>query len=261
MRIAITGCSTGIGAAVVEKLLQSGHEVVAYDLNKPSASVSQWIETDLSNPESIAAAIDQTTGSFDVLINNAGLPPKKDAAALVLQVNFLGFRQFLTGMLDKLNDGASIVNTASRAGAMWRDNIEQVKALMAMPDHQNLDAFIKQHDINHVRAYNLSKEAVIVFTLAEAEAVLQRGMRINSVSPAAVSTAILDDFVEAFGDRVAKNIARVGRAGTAEEIADVIVFLAQPESGWLKGIDIAVDGGMGAINIAEQLKLASVLTK
>jgi len=260
MRIAITGCSTGIGAAAVEKLLQLGHEIVAYDLHKPSASVSQWIETDLSNPDSITAAIDQTTGSFDVLINNAGLPPKKDDAALVLQVNFLGFRQFLVSMLDKLNDGASIVNTASRAGAMWRENIEQVNALIALQDQTELDAFIEQQEINHVRAYNLSKEAVIVFTIAEAEAVLQRGMRINSVSPAAVSTAILDDFVEAFGERVAKNIARVGRAGSAEEIADVIVFLALPESRWLKGIDITVDGGMGAINTAEQLKLASALT-
>ena len=110
--------------------------------------------------------------------------------------------------------------------------------------------------IDHVRAYNLSKEAVIVLTIAETEALFARGLRMNTVSPAAVSTGILDDFVTAFGERVAKNIARAGRPGLPDEVADVILFLASPESRWLKGIDIPVDGGMGAMAVSDMIGLA-----
>lgn len=257
MRVAITGAATGIGASVARKMKSVGHELIAYDLHEPDAAiVDQWLQIDLSDPASITNALKSTTGTFDILINNAGLPPKKDTAELVLSVNFFGFRQFLTGMTDKLNADGAIVNTASRAGAMWRDNIEQVKSLLEVSSQQELRQFIKQHNIDDVRAYNLSKEAVIVYTATQAENMLQRGFRMNSVSPAAVSTDILDDFVQAFGDKVAKNIARVGRAGTAEEVADVIIFLASPESKWLKGIDVVVDGGMGALLLSDQLAIS-----
>ena len=82
-----------------------------------------------------------------------------------------------------------------------------------------------------------------------------RGLRMNSVSPAAVSTGILDDFVNAFGDKVANNLKRVGRAGTADEVADVIVFLSRPESHWVRGNDVVIDGGMSAMITAEKLGL------
>ena len=93
-----------------------------------------------------------------------------------------------------------------------------------------LDAFIQAHGIDGTRTYNLSKEAVIVLTQTLTEPLIARDIRVSSVSPAAVSTGILQDFVTAFGERVAKNIARVGRPGDADEVADVIVFLASPES-------------------------------
>ena len=59
----------------------------------------------------------------------------------------------------------------------------------------------------------------------------------------------------AFGERVARAIERVGRPGLPGEIAEVIVFLASPESHWLKGNDITIDGGMSALATADQLGL------
>ncbi len=254
MRVALTGGATGIGAAVAEKLMSAGHDVVAFDISEPSQPVTQWIQTDLSDPTSIASALDSATGTFDALINNAGLPPREGLEITILQVNFFGMRAFLTGMLDKLNPGASIVNTASRAGAMWRDNLDEVKALMAL-DPQDLSDFIASRSMDATRAYNLSKEAVIVLTMAQTEAMIQRGLRMNSVSPAAVSTGILDDFTKAFGPKVAKNIARAGRPGMPEEIADIILFLASPQSAWIKGQDITIDGGMSAMGMTDMMGL------
>lgn len=255
MRVALTGGATGIGAAVAAKLKAAGHHVTAFDISAPEG-VDRWVKTDLSDRASIAAAIEAVDGPYDALINNAGLPPREGLTDVILRVNYFGLKAFMDGMLGKLAPGASIVNTASRAGAMWRDNLDEVKALMAI-EADDVPGFVAERKMNATRAYNLSKEAVIVMTLAQTEAMIERGLRMNSVSPAAVSTGILDDFVSAFGERVAKNIARVGRAGLPEEVADVIIFLASPESHWIKGTDIVIDGGMGALAQTDMLNLPS----
>jgi len=255
MRIALTGGATGIGAATAARLKSTGCEITAFDIVKPQANVDTWIPLDLSSEASIADAQESAAGPFDALINNAGLPPREGLGVKVLEVNYFGLKAFTEGMLDKLGDQAAIVNVASRAGAMWRQNIEQVKALMALPDLSEIPDFLAANDIDHVRAYDLSKEAVIVWTMANTERLIARGLRANTVSPAAVSTGILDDFLVAFGARAAKSIARAGRPGTAEEIADVISFLASPQSRWLKGIDITIDGGMSAMAQSGMLDL------
>lgn len=254
MRIALTGGATGIGAEVAAKLKAAGHHVTAFDISEPTVSVDSWVQTDLGQPASIAAAISAVDGPFDALINNAGLPPREGLSELILRVNYFGLKALLDGMLGKLSPGAAIVNTASRAGAMWRQNLDEVKALMAL-DPSDLPQFLSEQNMDATRAYNLSKEAVIVLTMAETENMIARGFRMNAVSPAAVSTGILDDFVTAFGDKVARNIARVGRPGLPGEVADVILFLISKESNWLNGTEITVDGGMGALAQTEMLGL------
>lgn len=254
MRVALTGGATGIGAALVQKLHDRGHETVVFDMAEPSGSKAKWIEVDLNDPASIENALAQAEGPFDALINNAGLPPREGLKEKILRVNYCGFKAFLDGMESKLADGAAIVNTASRAGAMWQQNLAQVKALMAC-GWDDISAFISAHEIDDTRAYNLSKEAVIVYGLSQTERMIQNGWRMNSVSPAAVSTGILDDFTKAFGPKVAKNIERAGRPGYPDEIADIIILLASPESGWIKGQDITIDGGMSAMAMTDMMEL------
>lgn len=254
MRIALTGGATGIGHEVADRLTQEGHSVHVFDIKKPTANVERWIKTDLSNNTSIQTAIDASEGPYDALINNAGLPPREGLEAKVLQVNFFGLRTFLDGMLNRLADGAAIVNTASRAGAQWRENFEEIKAIMNL-DEKNLAGFIQERNINPARAYNLSKEAVIVMTASYTEKLLTHGLRMNTVSPAAVSTDILQDFHTAFGEGVAKNVARVGRAGNPDEIADVILFLVSDKSRWINGQDLVIDGGMSAMLMSDALDL------
>jgi NAD(P)-dependent dehydrogenase (short-subunit alcohol dehydrogenase family) len=254
MKIALTGGATGIGAEVAAKLKAQGHHITAFDISEPQDTVDHWIKTDLSDPASVQAALNEAKGPFDVLINNAGLPPRDGLEEAILRVNYFGLKAFMDGLLDKLGNGASIINTASRAGAQWRENLEEVKALMAL-DPAELGAFVAQRKITPTRAYNLSKEALIVLGMAMTEGLVARNLRINSVSPAAVSTSILEDFAVAFGDKMAKNVARTGRPGLPGEIADVIVFLASPQSGWIKGQDLVIDGGMSAMVMSDALGL------
>lgn len=256
MRAVITGAATGIGAATVTKLKARGYEVVAFDIAEP-ANVDQWIPVDMSDSASITQAVSQVSGRFDCLINNAGLPPREGLVKAILAVNFTGLVQMTDALIPSLAEGASIVHTASRAGAAWRDNIEQVKALLQVSNAAALDAFIAEQQINHIRAYNLSKEAVIAWSLAQTERMTALGLRMNTVSPAAVSTGILEDFAAAFGEKMAKNVARVGRPGLPEEVADLIVFLASQDSNWLRGNDFCLDGGMSAMAVSDQLGLTA----
>lgn len=252
MKVALTGGATGIGAETAAKLVAAGHEVTAFDIARPGVAGVEWIACDLSDAEAIRAAVAQAGGPFDALVNNAGLPPREGMAELVLRVNFIGLRQFMEAMLDKLSPGAAIVNTASRAGAGWQENLDEVKALMAL-DPADLAGFVAGRGIDATRAYNLSKEALIVLTMAETERMVARGFRMNSVSPGAVSTGILQDFAAAFGERMARNVARAGRPCTPAEVADLILFLISPQSAWIKGQDITIDGGMSAMAAADRL--------
>ena len=78
MRVALTGGSSGIGAAVAARLKRDGHHVTAFDLTEPSENIDAWVELNLTDAVSIAAAAAKVSDqSFDVLINNAGLPPRE----------------------------------------------------------------------------------------------------------------------------------------------------------------------------------------
>jgi NAD(P)-dependent dehydrogenase (short-subunit alcohol dehydrogenase family) len=254
MHIAITGVSKGIGASVLSRLKDKGHQITAFDVLDSEENIEKFIKVDLSDLNSISNAIEKAEGPFDALVNNAGLPPRVGLEEKILLVNYIGMKAFLDGMLDKLAPGASIVSTASRAGALWQENIDQVKRFMKLKE-QDLKNFIMKEEIDPVRAYNLSKEAMIAMTIARTEELNAREFRINSVCPAAVSTEILKDFTSAFGEKVVKNIARVGRPASPGEVADLIVFLTSPNSFWIKGQNITIDGGMSAMIMTDMLNL------
>ena len=133
--IAITGAAAGIGAACVTRLMAAGHQVTAFDIIEP-AGVDNWVAVDMGDLASVAAAAEQVEGPFDALINNAGLPPKDDNAAEILAVNVLGLRAFNDALLPRLANGAAIVSTASRAGQAWAENIDEVKALLALESRE-----------------------------------------------------------------------------------------------------------------------------
>ena len=127
MHVAITGGTTGIGAKVVSKLKNQGHQVTVFDFIEITQSVDDFVHLDLSDNTSIEEALKNTNGPFDALINNAGIPPRENTEQKILMVNYIGMKTFLDGMIGKLNRGASIVNTSSRAGALWQAPRTQVK--------------------------------------------------------------------------------------------------------------------------------------
>lgn len=252
---AITGVASGIGAELVSILKDAGHTVVGFDRIAPTAPVDHFIEVDLAHHAALRKAAAETPIKLDGLCNNAGVPPRAGQEALILQVNFTGTRAFTQAMLPHLKPGACIVNMASRAGHGWRDHLDQIKALAAIHDMTDISTFVATQNLDATRCYNLSKEAVILWTQAMTEPMIARNLRINSLSPGGVSTGILSDFKRAFGDQMVRNVARAGRPGEAVEIARIAAFMLSPDSHWIKGADIPIDGGMGAFNLSDALGL------
>ena len=252
---AITGVSNGIGHELAKILLDQGHRVIGLDIAQPAQNIDQFIEIDLSDMSSISKACGQTTDRLDGICNSAGLPPREGLEEKILSVNYFGTRRFTNEMKSKLNTGASVVNLASRAGHGWPNSVDQVKRLSKLNDDAGIAKFIADEEITPIRAYDLSKEAIILWTMASSEDYLNQDMRMNSISPGAVNTQILDDFQRAFGDRMTKNVERAGRSGLPEEIAQLAAFLLSPESNWIKGTDISIDGGMSAFATSDKLAL------
>uniref|UniRef100_UPI002639F342 SDR family oxidoreductase n=1 Tax=uncultured Boseongicola sp. TaxID=1648499 RepID=UPI002639F342 len=173
-------------------------------------------------------------------------------------VNYIALTRLTKHLLSLINDGGAIVNMASRAGAHWRENYAQVQRLNSISGDIELDDFVQREVIDPVRAYDLSKEAVILWTKEMVAPLRARGLRINAASPAAVDTPILGDFMTALGERAERGLVITGRAGRAEEIARTLVFLASPEASWITGCNIECDGGLTAELDLSALKKAHV---
>jgi NAD(P)-dependent dehydrogenase (short-subunit alcohol dehydrogenase family) len=249
MRLALTGGATGIGAATAARLRADGHEIVIFDIRKPQSD-DRWIKLDLMDPDSIAAALQAADGGFDGLCSIAGVPPRDDNAVPCLTVNTLATCAFIEGFMPKLNEGAAVVSVASRAGMGWQSNLDQLENLLAQTP-ASLAEWCAGNEVDATKAYILSKQALIYWHQRAVTPYIGKH-RFVTVSPSAVSTGILDDFVKAFGPMVAANLARVGRSGTPQEVAELIAFCVSPAASWMNGVDVITDGGMGAMAMMAQ---------
>lgn len=241
--VAVTGVSSGIGAATARLLIESGARVVGFDRNEPTVEIAEFHKVDIADPRSIEAALKGQSNRFDALCNIAGVPPTLDKHT-VIKVNFFGLRHFTETAADKLNDGAPVVNLASLAGFAWRDNLPTVRQGLATPFDAS-DQWIDRLNVEGAPSYHLSKELVIAWTIQNCQRWKDRGIRINCVSPGPVDTPILGDFIKTLGKRAEEDLKQ-NRAGTADEIAQVVALMCSPMTSWINGADIAVDGGAGA---------------
>lgn len=244
-RIVVTGAASGIGQQSAKVLKERGATVIGFDRNQPTAHVDEYIQVDLMDPGSIERAVASFSGGADALCNIAGLPPTAPVNS-VLVVNFIALRRFTQLMVDKLNDGASIVNMASLAGIGWPRAIGELISFIEIANFDNVDSLCSEFHIDQERSYFFSKEALVVWTMQNWNTWKARNIRINAVSPGPVDTPILQDFLDTLGERAEEDMKVMGRAGTPEDIAGVVAFLCSDDSVWVNGANISADGGMSA---------------
>ena len=117
---------------------------------------------------------------------------------------------------------------------------------------------MQKHNVDEENCYELSKEAVIVWTMQCWNRWRDRGIRMNAVSPSATKTPILDDFMQTVAVRQMGKVAPIEGLpgpGSAEEIAAVFAFMCSDDSRWLNGIEIVADGGLAAARTSQRMDL------
>ena len=256
MRVAVAGGLTAVGRLIALRLVAGGHEVVVIDSAKPEFA-ADWIKVEFCDPATVVHAVDQLKGDFDALVSAIDWPLLKSSSQDILVTRFLSARLLLETMIERLSSGASILTVSSRAGWQWKQHYEQVQVLMGLSSVAEIADFVRSDEIDNLRAYALGSEALIAWTTTKTEELLSRGIRANTVSPAAVQDEYFDEFTELLGGKAVKNVERAGRVGQPDEVADVIEWLLSSKSSWIKGQDIIVDGGIGAMITSDKLQNAS----
>jgi NAD(P)-dependent dehydrogenase (short-subunit alcohol dehydrogenase family) len=241
-RVVVTGAASGIGRRTAELLLEAGAHVVALDRNTVDLPVSQFVSVDMTDPASIDAAVNSIDGEIDVLLNIAGVPGTANPE-VTMRVNVLGLRMLTELLIARIARGGAVTNVASIAGAQWQAHLDDVTRLLATPDYDSGVAWVRDHPMDGKRAYDFSKECVVVLTKQHGRFLREHGVRVNSVSPGPVHTPILKDFRESLGPILDLVKRETGRDATADDIARVLLFVSDPVLQWLNASDVQVDGG------------------
>ncbi len=236
----ITGGSRGIGAAIAKRLAADGAKIaITYSKGADAAaSVVKEIEgdggkaiairADAADAKAVKAAVEKTVttfGKLDVLVNNAGtaIPKTFEETTLeemdrVLDINVRGVFIATHAALKHMKSGSRIIMIGSSVG-------ERVVVPGLVP-------------------YAATKGAVKIFTQALSRELGSRGITVNNVQPGPIDTELNPATSEwAVPQKAATALDRFGRV---DEIAAMVAFVAGPESSYITGANLTVDGGMNA---------------
>ncbi|MER7394014.1 glucose 1-dehydrogenase [Streptomyces sp. NPDC000151] len=241
----ITGAGSGMGLATARAFAASGAAVALADIDADAvnAAAKQLADDghqalalvcDVADENQIAAAVDRTVETFgrlDMAYNNAGImPPPTDAADEIAEqfdrvqnINLRGIWASMKHELRHMRDQGSgtIVNCSSLGG------------LVGNPGRA---------------AYHATKHGVLGLTKSTALEYGSRGVRVNAVCPGTISTPMVDAMIE--GGELNRDQAEAGQAidrlGTADEIAQAVLWLCSDGASYVTGIALPVDGGYTA---------------
>ena len=234
----ITGGSRGIDAAIAKRLAADGAKVaITYTKGADAAaSVVEEIEragqkaiaiqADATDADAVEAAVERTVATFgrlDVLVNNAGtaIPKTFEETTLeeldrLIDINVRGTFVTTQAALKQMNDGGRIIMIGSAVG-------ERALTPGLVP-------------------YSATKGAVKMFAQGLSREVGSRGITVNNIQPGPIDT----DLNPAAGDWAVpqKAATALARYGHVDEIAAMVAFVAGPESSYITGANLTVDGGM-----------------
>ena len=256
----ITGAGSGLGAAFARRLAADGALVTVNDLDSASAeAVASQVGGDsavfdVSDSASFDAHVDELVarhGRLDIVVNNAGIAPRFDPERFERTVANEMLR--MEGRIDEMQPLGVLTSMSDhdwhRMLAVHLDGafFGTRAALRHMQPARsgvivNIASVLGLRPSGSAPHYSAAKAAIIALTKAAAEEVAPFGVRINAVCPGWVDTPLLSSY-----DHLAKGLitARIpmGRMATAEELAELVRFLAGPESSYSTGDVYPASGG------------------
>ncbi|WP_297698968.1 coniferyl-alcohol dehydrogenase [Mycobacterium sp.] len=254
-RAVVTGCASGIGEYVVRQLIDLGAGVIGLDKRRPGRGIDEFHEVDLADPASIDRAVASIDGPVDALFNVAGVSSGVGDPPLIVTVNFLGLRHVTESLIPKMTAGSSVVSVSSLAAAAYREHLRDVAPLLDTANMQEGIDWCDRHPDALGTGYQLSKEAIILYTMRSATPLGARGIRINCTGPGVTETPILDQLRTAYGQGFLDDIPKpLGRASEPAEQAAVLLFLNSRAASYISGQVVWVDGGNVGAAIARELE-------
>jgi NAD(P)-dependent dehydrogenase (short-subunit alcohol dehydrogenase family) len=255
-RVVVTGCASGIGAALVGQLLELGADVVGLDLHPPAFELDEFHAVDLSDPGSIDTAVAALGGRVDALFNVAGVSSGIGDPLLVVKIDFLGTRHLTEAVIPSMPGGSAIVSVSSLAAAGYAENQGEVAGLLRTGSFDEGVRWCLDHpDALADGGYRIAKEAIILHAMVNARSLGAKGIRINCTGPGVTETPILDQLRSRYGDDYVDGFPKpLGRVSNPAEQAAALVFLNSPAAGFVTGQVLWVDGGILASRVAATME-------
>lgn len=251
--VVVTGCFSGIGKAVARQLLDQGARVHGVDLHTPDLDLDAFYRVDFRAPDSVAPAVEAIPVPVHALFNCAGLGPSH-ADEDVLRINFLSTRALTDALAAKMEEGSAIASIASIGGAGWPKHVAPLLEFLVIESTEDALRWYRQNSELFPNAYSFAKEAIVVWTKQRATELIKRGIRVNSTSPGATQTPMLDEIERELPNFSGMDaITRpIGRCSTAQEQAWPLLLLNSDLCRYVNGADLAVDGGGAALAVVSR---------
>ncbi|HCW08768.1 MAG TPA: short-chain dehydrogenase [Cytophagales bacterium] len=244
----VTGGGSGIGKAIAKLFAQAGASVFILELSEEAGKKADeeihsegneatYIICDITSSAQVKSALQKVQPSIDILVNNAGIAHVGNLQSTtehdfekLFQVNVKGTYLCMQAAVERMiqQKGGVILNLAS------------IAAMVGLPDRF---------------AYSMTKGAVLTMTYSVARDYLKHNIRCNCISPARVHTPFVDGFLaknypgqenEMF-EKLSKT-QPIGRMGTADEVAQLALYLCSDSASFITGTNYPIDGGFVTLN-------------
>lgn len=255
-RVVVTGCASGIGAALVGQLTELGAHVVGLDLRRPERALDEFQSVDLADPASIDVAVAGIGDRVDALFNVAGVSSGIGDPLLVVKIDFLGTRHLTEMVIPRMPPGSSIVSVSSLAASAYAANQDEVVGLLRTASFAEGVQWCEDHpEALADGGYRIAKEAIVLHAMANAVPLGAKGIRINCTGPGVTETPILDQLKTRYGQDYLDAFPKpLGRLSNPEEQAAALVFLNSLAAGFVTGQVLWVDGGILASRVAATME-------